>query len=332
MIPLLQPSIDGLRAYLLEKNCFISWPEPIVQKIVIEYITSGKLIRGGLLVHLLEKKNSNDALILGSALELAQSGLVIQDDIMDHDELRRGKPSLHVQLTGTGSKETGTSLALCISDYLFFASQELLSSIKHTSFIPELNDYWNTQLKRVCIGQYADNDYASKPVIPASTMLRELYANKTSSYTFCIPILTHSILEAMPQQTKILLEKMSNDLGVLFQLTDDMLNVYGDSTISGKPTGSDIREKKKTLLVSLVYEALDKDDRKTLKDYYGNTNLGDISSIITLMSSIRVKQKIDDEVQSLKDSIEQSLADPSVSSNIKITVKSLLDFIVTRTV
>ena len=332
MISLLQPSIDGLRTFLLEKNCFLSWNDSDFENNVREYIVSGKLIRGGLLVHLLGKHNLNDALILGSALELTESAFLIQDDIMDHDDLRRGKPSLHVQLSEMRSSDTGISLALCISDYLFFQSQELLSSIKQTSFISELSRYWSTQLKRVCVGQYADSEYASKSIIPTSSVLREMYVNKTSSYSFCIPFLTCAIFSHTPEPAKAILNTIGNNLGILYQLIDDMLNIYGNSNASGKPTGSDIREKKKTLLVSLAYEAIKPDEQKKCTEYYGSTKIEEYSSIATLLHSDKVKQRIDAEVLRLKTSIEELLASALVPSDIKTTVHSLLDFIVRRTV
>ena len=336
MIPLLQPSIDGLRTFLLEKNCFVSWNDPEIENKVREYIMSGKLIRGGLLVHLLNstgKSNQDDVFILGAALELSQSAFLIQDDIMDKDEIRRGKPSLHIQLSQTSNtSDVGIYLALCIADYLLFMSQELLSTISHRSVIPSLSQYWNIQLKRVSIGQYHDIKYSRTPTIPSVKEIRTLYENKTSSYTFSIPILTSAITEDLPEKTKTILENIANDFGVLFQLTDDMLNMYGNSKSSGKPTLSDIREKKKTLLVSLAFETAEKAQQKILSEYYCNTTSKDMSSIINVFHSSEVKKMIDQSKDSLRTTIENNLSDSMTPKNIVSTITPLLDFIVTRTV
>jgi geranylgeranyl pyrophosphate synthase len=332
MIPLLQPSIDGLREFLLSKNCFFLWNDSSVEKKVREYISSGKLIRGGLLVALLFKTNPDDAYILGSALELSQSAFLIQDDIMDHDELRRGKPSLHIQLSETCNKETGTNLALCISDYLFFQSQELLVSISDHSARAALSTYWNKQFMRVCIGQYDDNYLASKPIIPSSELLRELYANKTSSYSFCIPLFTSALFSSASDKVRTILEKIGNDLGVLFQLSDDMLNIYGNSETSGKPTLSDIREKKKTLLVSLAFEASDIAQQKILREYYCNPTSADMSFVLAVFLSSDIKQLSDKSKNTLRLSIQSKLSDSTIPKNIASTILPLLDFIDTRTV
>ncbi|MBI5614014.1 polyprenyl synthetase family protein [Candidatus Gottesmanbacteria bacterium] len=333
MIPLLQPSIDGLRKFLLEKNCFVSWDDPLVEKKIRDYIISGKLIRGGFIVHLLDKNNLNDALILGSALELAQSAFLIQDDIMDHDELRRGKPSLHVQLSGSSGKgDSGVNLALCISDYLFFQSQEFLASISDNTLTAKLYFYWSKQLKQVCVGQYADNYYASIPIIPSSKSLQTLYKNKTSSYTFCIPIVTSAMFLHLSDPTIAMLEKIADDLGVLFQLSDDMLNVYGKSELSGKPTESDIREKKKTLLLSHIYEASDVDTQKKLEQYYVRDESNNISDTLLCIHSPKAKQLIQHEVDSMHTSVKNLLKDVSIPNTFNTIIESLLDFIATRNV
>ena len=111
-----------------------------------------------------------------------------------------------------------------------------------------------------------------------------------------------------------------------------MLNIYGYSEKSGKPTNSDIHEKKKTILLSMLYDDAHKKDKEILQHYYCSQSSQDVSTVIKLFQSDNAKALFDGKMQSMKASMIKDLEDPSVSPCISSVLKFLLDFLIHRTV
>ena len=214
------------------------------------------MIRGALVFlgnELSDKEPSNDVLLTAQAAELFQAGLLIHDDIMDNDETRRGKPSMHTQYTelmiqeNAGyPKNTGKSMAICVGDTAFFLGYQCLSHIvnKHRKAI--MMSLFSKELRNVCFAQMQDVYNGSSQRHAALSDILHLYQHKTGTYTITLPLTAGALLGNASIQTIRHIEQLGNNLGIAFQLTDDMLNLFGDPDITGKPTGSDIREGKQT--------------------------------------------------------------------------------------
>lgn len=206
-------------------------------------ISEGKTIRGSLVLlshDALHGKAKDDAFRVAAAYELIQTGLIIHDDIMDHDSLRRGKPTLHVQYKSE-------ALAMCVGDILFFLAHELLGTLLSPKDADTaLQTASNRIFEEVGIAQMQDVSFGTSQKVPAKEEILSLYKYKTARYTFSLPMMAGAILARADQKTVDLLEKLGEEIGILFQIQDDVIGL-GDSRVTGKSAGSDIREDKKTL-------------------------------------------------------------------------------------
>ncbi|MEM1780716.1 MAG: polyprenyl synthetase family protein [Desulfurococcaceae archaeon] len=217
-----------------------------------------------------------------SGIELLQSYLLIHDDIMDKDEKRRGGPTVHVWFKSQcllgeryiNSKECqhyGISQAITTGDYLEAMAVGMLAKAKIPSdALADLIATYSSGLRKVAFGQYLDVLFSQVPLnnIDEDDIIL-IHQLKTASYTVELPLHLGAI--ASTKYNKKLLEELSNyalSAGIAFQLRDDIIGLYGDPRLTGKPIGSDVRSKKKTLLIVKAYKLADENTKNKLKYIY----------------------------------------------------------------
>lgn len=227
---------------------------------------------------------------LMASIELLQSYLLVHDDVMDRDEVRRGGPTLHAFFRNKCINQDfigdcnhyGISQAIVAGDYL---ESIAVGAIANLSLKPEvaiaLVKRYSEGLRTVAYGQYLDVLMANKPLreIGATDVLK-IHELKTASYTVELPL--HLGVIARDPGDKELLSlysDFSKPAGIAFQLRDDILGLYGDPRVTGKPVGSDVRERKKTLLVVKAYELGDINDRKVLEEIYDSRREIDLNDV-----------------------------------------------------
>ncbi len=209
-------------------------------------LRGGKRLRGALV--LVGYRAAGGAEDLGAALdasigiELLHAYLLIHDDFMDRDELRRGGPTLHRSL---GGDHIGGSLAVLLGSLCQGWAYELV--LRHGG--ADGAAAMTRALEEVTLGQMADLRAPLGAPLSEKAVL-ELQRLKTGSYTFDLPL---RIGASLAQAAAPLLEALSAyalPLGQAFQIADDLLGTFGAPEVTGKPNGSDLREGKRTLLVA----------------------------------------------------------------------------------
>jgi len=215
-----------------------------------------------------------------AAIELLQSYLLIHDDVIDRDELRRGGPTVHVWFANKCKEEKwhdcehyGTSQAIIAGDLLEASAVSLIvSSRLEARAIRDLVLTYTRGLRKVALGQYLDVLFS---LLPLNKVKEEdvllMYKLKTSSYTVELPLHLGAI--ASGKYNNKLLEDITNyaiPAGIAFQIRDDIIGLFGDPRLTGKPAGSDVRSKKKTILVVKAYELVDNSGKHLLKHVYEN--------------------------------------------------------------
>lgn len=192
------------------------------------------------------------------AFELLQTYLLIHDDWMDHDEVRRGGPAVHAILReklGTGLFDAATVLA---GDLTSGWAQDVLleTALPAERVLAAARAYARIQVD-VVHGQLAEMQASrvlmGKSAPPAT--VETVHLLKTASYTTTGPLLLGAALAGASDARTKQLEAFGRHLGIAFQLRDDVLGVFGDPAKTGKPIHNDIREGKRTALV----EELEKD-------------------------------------------------------------------------
>lgn len=246
---------EELVAFLTAKKNKLSqinnWGSDVIDRL-LPFVTSGKTTRGSLSVYvysLFNDTKSPDIYKAAAALELYHSGFLIHDDIMDRDSLRRGKPSIWEQYRSTThDTHIGISQAINTGDLCFFMAQELLSDMHILGLVSE-------ELQPVIIAQMQDVVSGRKQSLSKNEVM-SLYRYKTARYTFSLSMAVGASLAGATKDNVSLLMRLGESMGLLFQIRDDELCIEGDSTITGKPVGSDEKNGKQTLATLLNSEEL----------------------------------------------------------------------------
>jgi geranylgeranyl diphosphate synthase type I len=122
----------------------------------------------------------------------------------------------------------------------------------------------------------------------------ELYRYKTGRYTFSLPLSSGALLAGADEQQRQRLEHIGELLGIVFQLRDDELGLYGDEKALGKPIGSDVREGKKTPFYLKLMDRVEDEEREKLLGIFGNAEAAgeDIERVRSLVESLGVRDEI----------------------------------------
>jgi geranylgeranyl diphosphate synthase, type I len=247
---------DFLRAYLTENKDSLSMVNPFGGDLIdriLPMVTAGKTIRGSLVLLsycFTNEKPTRDAIKAAAALELLQTALVIHDDIMDKDSMRRGIPSLHIQYKSD-------ALAMCAGDVLFFMAFELLGSLDvDAATLSRIIRYVGKEYQSVGVAQMAD---VSKRTKTKEDVIR-LYTYKTARYTFAVPLVIGATLAGNTDDMIKYLSIFGENVGVLFQIRDDILDSEENPF-----TGKDIDAYKQTIAQSVTRLTIDEKHKNVLR-------------------------------------------------------------------
>ncbi|MCL5410905.1 MAG: polyprenyl synthetase family protein [Patescibacteria group bacterium] len=245
-------------------------------------LRGGKRIRSALLYYSYLAHggtNKKEALKAAMSMELSETYLLIHDDIMDCDKLRRGGETIHVKYERKSrekypffidSHRFGLSLAITAGDIASAMSNEILASL---NFKPEYIKNALLELNRiyviVCYGQALDIYSQVREDLKKDDVLLT-HQLKTVPYTFDGPIKIGAMLAGKNKVICKKLEKYSIPLGIAFQIQDDILGLFGSEEKLGKPVISDLREGKKTLLILDALAVANKSQKKIINQNLGN--------------------------------------------------------------
>lgn len=240
------------------------WGDDVIERLS-DYAAGGKMIRGGLVylgAAMYGGASDDDATVehrvrkAAGALELIQCFLLIHDDIMDQDELRRGKPTIHaqyarlsrtIQLRSAGMEDGrehfGRAMAICAGDIALLLAFELAGSIGQ----PQISELIAREISYVGLAQMNDVFRGLATEQAEESEILNLYRFKTGRYTFSVPLMIGAMIAGAGESDVELLSELGEYLGVIFQVRDDEIGLFSDSGESGKPAGSDISSGKQTL-------------------------------------------------------------------------------------
>lgn len=209
-----------------------------------------------------------DVLLLFSALELLHACALVHDDVIDDSSTRRGRPTAHVHFAALhrdrnwrGSPDRfGISAAILLGDLaLAWADDIVLAADLSPDAQRRVQRVWADIRTEVLAGQYLDIvAEASAAESIASAMTVDTY--KTACYTVTRPLQLGVAAAADRPDVQAVFGQFGLDVGVAFQLRDDVLGVFGDPAVTGKPSGDDLRSGKRTVLLAEAVELADKSD------------------------------------------------------------------------
>lgn len=263
------------------------------------FLKGGKKLRGALVMLGYEMYGGKDVkagLLASLVAEILHGALLIHDDIMDQDELRRGKETLHKSY-GKLDPHHGVSMAITIGDLGFFLALELLNSLDLPSDrLSKATEVLSSYLVETGFGQALDLTYALNKRFNEEDVLR-VHQYKTAEYTFYGPLSVGAILAGAYDENLRFFRDFAIPVGIAFQLRDDELGMFASELELGKSVSSDIREGKVTLLISKALKASSVSDRKFLRSVWGNPKIiGEeierVKRIIRECGSLEYSQKL----------------------------------------
>ena len=189
-------------------------------------------------------------IIIGAAIECVHSYSLIHDDLpsMDNDNLRRGIPSTHKKFNEFTAILAGNSLLTLAFEILSSKNLKLSPKIKN-ELISALAIY--SGFSGLAGGQYFDLTFENKKITKKTII--DIQINKTGKlFAFCCECI--GIIKQFDFQKRKKLKKIGLDIGLLFQIADDLIDFKGDRKITGKPTKRDKKKGKPTLVNLLGYK------------------------------------------------------------------------------
>lgn len=204
-----------------------------------------------------------------AGLELLHTFLLVHDDIADRATERRGGPALHLML---GAGKAGEDLAVVAGDHLYSRALEamLASGLPRAA---EAVRYMLAICRHTAVGQHLDLELSRAP-LPNVTLFQALkVANlKTAKYGFVAPLVCGAMLAGAEKSLVSALERVGRHAGVAFQLTDDLLGLFGDDRQIGKAGGGDYFEAKRTFPVLAAWTRADDAGRERLEALWSLTH------------------------------------------------------------
>jgi len=232
----------------------------------MQYMLSigGKSLRPSLLLLTCKmfKGQVKDALPAAIAIELFHNFTLIHDDITDNSPLRRGNPTVHVKWN--------SNVALLSGDALLIKAYQELNKTP-PKYLPSIFILFNDAALKVCEGQQFDMEYETKARVSIDDYLN-MISMKTAAL-FAASMSMGAITAGASKSDCNKMKVAGESLGMLFQLKDDVLDVFGKPGKTGKQTGGDIIQDKKTFLLLKAIELAKRKTKTELNLLIGNTKL-----------------------------------------------------------
>ena len=259
----------------LKKVLKYNKPESLYDPVKYILESGGKRLRPLITLYISELFNGKRTVALpaAAALEIFHNFTLAHDDIMDNSSIRRGKKTINAKW----DDNTG----ILSGDVMLIISYEILNKYEDSKYL--LFSKKLTEISRlVCEGQQADMDFASKNDITENQYF-EMIKNKTAVLIGCSFMFGGIAAETNTSNTD-LLYKIGLNLGIAFQLEDDLLDCFGDQEKFGKKIGGDILQKKKTLLYLFTYSKLESEKKLEFENIFNSNEVEESRKINSIKS------------------------------------------------
>lgn len=214
---------------------------------------------------------------IAAAQELLHVALLAHDDIIDHDTIRHGVKNIagRYEETYASSLDTQSAThyaagsAILAGDLLISSAYTLIATSSYTDTAKQqLTETMSRAMFEVAGGELMDIEAAFMQDQVYDP--RTIYRYKTAGYSFIYPLLAGAITKNADQATLQALKTFGTELGIAYQLQDDLLGVFGDQSVTGKSISRDLVEGKQTYLIELFRAKASKDDIRVLSAVFGN--------------------------------------------------------------
>jgi geranylgeranyl diphosphate synthase type I len=272
-----------------------------------------------------------------AALEIFHAAALVHDDIMDRSDTRRGLPAvhrrfelLHAEAGWSGDpQQFGTNSALLLGDLLLSLSDAVFDealALLDPRRARIVRQEFHAMRLDVTAGQYLDihEETAWQTVDEAEQLVRaqRVIVFKSAKYSIEAPLAIGALIAGADERQLDGLRAFGLPLGVAYQLRDDLLGVFGDPELTGKPAGDDLREGKRTVLIATARKSLPSNARALLDELLGDPDL-DADQIAMLRATLNesgavaaVERSIERHVSRAKSALDAAPLSPSAREQL----------------
>ena len=246
-----------------------------------------------------------------AALEWLQASALVHDDLMDGSDTRRGRPSVHRAFEAMHREEGrhgdpvgfGTSAAVLLGDLLLSWCDEMFrgNGLPHTDEAFRFLDLCKTE---VVAGQFLDVAGQTRESLSVAEAMK-VVRYKSAKYTVERPLHIGAALAGAGPDLISALTDIALPLGEAFQLRDDVLGVFGDPELTGKPSGDDLREGKRTVLVARAAELTDDAGRALLRTSLGTPE--GVDAVRDLIDTSGALAAVEDDIARLEAAADEGI-------------------------
>lgn len=284
---------------------------------------------------------------IAAALELFQTAALLHDDVLDDSDTRRGHPSahrriasLHRERSWLGDPEAyGAAGGILAGDLTLMATQRALSRAL-LALDPDraalVSDMFTDMTDLVTAGQYADMRAAAQPLEILPDQHDEILAvmrAKTASYSCEYPLALGAVAAGAGPAAIDRMRRIGVDLGIAFQLRDDLLGLTGAPEVTGKPAGDDVREGKRTFVLWRAWTQTDDAGRARIGSVLGDRTADEaaVAGAIEVVTATDAQQWCERQIAERADRARHELSGAGLDGSRTALLVELLDRMVSRT-
>ena len=305
---------------------FTRQPEGLYEPVSYVLSLGGKRIRPLLMLmaYNLYKEDVEQIFSPATGIEVYHNYTLLHDDLMDKAEMRRGKSTVH--------KVWNENAAILSGDAMLVLAYQFMAAYPSAS-LKEVLDLFSMTALEICEGQQMDMEFESRKDVSEAEYL-EMIRLKTSVLLAC-SLKIGAVLAGASQEDADRLYDFGINLGVAFQLKDDLLDVYGNPEVFGKNIGGDILCNKKTYLLIKAFERADEQQRRALSFWIdADTYVPEkkITAVTALYDEIGVKNLCESLMEEYTFRARAALLSVAVSDERKQALTELMEQLMFREV
>ena len=292
----------------------------------VEYVLSigGKRIRPVLTLmgYNLWKEDPERILMPAVGLETYHNYTLLHDDLMDNADMRRGHETVH--------RRWDANKAILSGDSMLVLAYQRMQQVPAEKLPAVLNLFTETALE-IGEGQEYDMTFETRNDVTENEYI-EMIRLKTSVLLACA-LKTGALLADAPQEDADRLYRVGEQVGLAFQLQDDLLDVYGDPKVFGKAIGGDITSNKKTYMLINAYNRANDEQRKELEHWIGAKEFNrqeKVAAVTRLYDAIGIRQLCEDKINYYFQQASQTLSEVNVTDERKAQLRQYMDELLHR--
>lgn len=273
----------------------IDWhrePYSLYEPIAYTLQNGGKRLRPNLLLlaaQMYGSAKNTDADNAALAIEIFHNFTLLHDDVMDNADLRRSRPTVH--------RKWNTNIAILSGDRMIIEAYSYLAQISESKQ-PSVIRMFNKMASAVCEGQQLDMDFEKLKSVSIDQYIN-MIEKKTAVLIATALQIGAFLADARPDDLDYIYNYGIN-IGLAFQLQDDLLDTYGDEKTFGKPIGGDILEGKKTFLLLKAFEKANQQQKEQLNNLLADTHINaqeKIAAVRDIYNALNIQEETENIIQ-----------------------------------